>query len=167
MNILSLDASSKSTGWAYFEDNKMIEYGCIKSSSKDVIKRIYIMRDEIDRILKEKKVDKIILEEVRPDNGRGVSNSHVLKVLLWLQAAIAFLVYDNYKGIEIEYVYPSSWRAALGIKNGRGIKRTALKQEDIDYVRKKYKIETNDDEADAICIGEAWYSSIDNEINWE
>ena len=42
MNILSLDLSTKSSGWAYFEDGILKDHGCITSSSTDLIKRIYI-----------------------------------------------------------------------------------------------------------------------------
>ena len=58
------------------------------------------------------------------------------------------MIYDNYKKIEIEYIYPSSWRASIGIKTGRGIKRTTLKQKDIEFVKKTWGKDVNDDEAD-------------------
>ena len=32
MKLLSLDISTKSTGWAVFEDKKLVEYGCMTSS---------------------------------------------------------------------------------------------------------------------------------------
>ena len=50
MIILSLDLSTKSSGWAVFEDKKLKEYGCITSASTDLVKRIYIMRDGIKEI---------------------------------------------------------------------------------------------------------------------
>ena len=37
MNILSLDLSTKSSGWAYFEDGILKDHGCITSSSTDLI----------------------------------------------------------------------------------------------------------------------------------
>ena len=40
MKILSIDGSTKSSGWSVFEDGKLIDYGCITSSSTDMIKRI-------------------------------------------------------------------------------------------------------------------------------
>lgn len=167
MNILSLDLSTKSSGWAYFEDGELKDHGCITSASTDLIKRIYIMRDGITEILNKYAVTKIVVEEVRPEGGYGVGNTKTHRALMWLQAAIAFLIHDNYSSIEIEYIYPSSWRAALGIKNGRGIKRTSLKEQDIQYVQEKYNIKVNDDEADAICIGLSQYKEKDNnEINW-
>ena len=168
MNILSLDLSTKSSGWAYFKDGELIEHGCVTSASTDVIKRIYIMREAVAALLTQYEVSKVIVEEVGPEGGYGVGNTHTHKMLMWLQAAIAFIIHDNFPNVEIEYIYPSSWRANLGIKNGRGIKRTTLKEADIDFVKEKYNIDVNDDEADAICIGLAQYVKIDNnEINWD
>lgn len=167
MNILSLDLSTKSSGWALFEAGNLKDWGCIASSSTDLIKRIYIMRDGIKEILSKSKVDKIIVEEVRPEGGYGVGNQKTHRALMWLQAAIAFMVYDFDKKIEIEYIYPSSWRATCGIKNGRGIVRSTLKEADIAFVKDKYGLDVNDDIADAICIGLAQYLEQDNnEINW-
>ena len=168
MNILSLDLSTKSSGWAYFEDRELKDHGCITSASTDLIKRIYIMRDGIAEILDKHAVTKIVVEEVRPEGGYGVGNTKTHRALMWLQAATAFLIHDKYSNINIEYIYPSSWRATLGIKNGRGIKRTTLKEQDIQFVKEKYNIVVNDDEADAICIGLSQYQEKDNnEINWE
>lgn len=167
MNILSLDLSTKSSGWAFFEMGELKDWGLITSASTDLIKRIYIMRDRIQEILSKSKVDKIVVEEVRPEGGYGVGNQKTHKALMWLQAAIAFMVYDFNKKIEIEYIYPSSWRATCGIKNGRGIVRSTLKEADIAFVKDKYGLDVNDDIADAICIGLAQYLEQDNnEINW-
>ena len=95
MNILSLDG-------------ELIDHGCITSSSTDVIKRIYIMRDGIKDILDKYQISKVIVEEVRPEGGYGVGNTHTHKMLMWLQAAIAFMMHDNFQQINIEYIYPSS-----------------------------------------------------------
>ena len=89
MNILSLDLSTKSSGWAYFEDWILKDHGCITSSSTDLIKRIYIMRDRIAEILDKYAVTKIVVEEVRPEGGYGVGNTKTHRALMWLQAAIA------------------------------------------------------------------------------
>ena len=40
--ILSLDLSTKSSGWAIFDREKLIQSGCITSSSTDMIKRIHV-----------------------------------------------------------------------------------------------------------------------------
>lgn len=167
MNILSLDLSSKSSGWAFFEDNKLIDYGCITSASTDLIKRIYIMRDGIQEVLNKYTIDKVYVEEVRPQGGLGAGNIQTHRALMWLQAAIAFMLHDFDKKITLEYVYPSTWRATIGIKNGRGIKRESLKQADISFVKERYNILVNDDIADAICLGISQLEPEKNEINWE
>ena len=111
-------------------------------------------------------IDTIIVEEVRPEGGYGVGNQKTHKALMYLQAALEFLIHDYYsKRVNIEYIYPSSWRAAIGIKTGRGVKRTSLKEADIAFVEETFGITVNDDEADAICIGFAHNKKVDNEIN--
>ena len=170
MTILALDLSTKSSGYACFKDGELTIHGCITSSSTDLIKRIHIMIDNIDNILQEHQdISELIIEEVRPEGGYGVGNQKTHKALMYLQAAIEFLIHDKYPTIKIKYIYPSSWRAALGIKNGRGIKRETLKEADIAFVKNKYNIDVNDDEADAICIGLAQFEKEDIEegFNWE
>lgn len=164
MKIMSLDASTKSTGVAIFENKKLIYYDCITASSTDVIKRIQIVISKLNQILQEYKVERIILEEVRPEE--GISNIKTQKALMWLQAAINFMLHENHPKIKVEYVYPNSWRAACGIHTGRGIKRATLKIADINFVKENYNIDVNDDIADAIAIGHAFVNQLDNEINW-
>lgn len=168
MNILSLDLSTKSTGWAFFEDGQLMAHGCITASSTDLINRIEKIVKELKTVTTHFTPSKIVVEEVRPEGGYGVGNLKTHRALMWLQAAVAFWIHDEMPSVDIDYIYPSSWRASLGIKNGRGIKRMTLKEADVDFVKNKYGITVNDDEADAICIGLAQYMKQDNnEINWE
>lgn len=162
MRILSLDLSTRSSGYAIGEDGSLETHGCITASSRDVVKRIIKMRDQLSKLIKNNKIDKIIMEEVRPEY-----NSHTNKVLMWLQAVIVVAAYQIDSNIEYEFVGASEWRAALKIKQGRGVKRQALKPQDTQYVENKYRLSVNDDEADAICIFDAYWQKFDNEINWE
>lgn len=173
MRILSLDASTKSTGFAIFNDIKLENYGCITASSLDLINRINKIITELEQVLTKGKVEKIIMEEVLPDPALSEitlaqkKNLKTYRALMWLQAAINFLVHERFPKVEIEYVYPSEWRKACGIKTGAGIRRESLKQSDIAFVKKEYNINVNDDEADAIGIGHAYVNKLNNEINWE
>ena len=126
MRLLSLDLSTKSSGWCVGQDGNLESHGCISASSRDVIKRIIKMRDQLSKIIKNNKIDKIIMEEVRPEY-----NSHTNKVLMWLQAVMVVATYQIDSNIEYEFVGASEWRAALKIKQGRGVKRQALKPQDI------------------------------------
>lgn len=163
MKVLALDASTKSTGVALFEDNKLIDYDCFTATSTDLIKRIQKIISALNTYLKDNQIDKVILEEVRPETG---TNLNTYRALMWLQAAINFLLHENYPKVKIEYVYPSSWRAACGIKNGRGIRRDELKAADIKFVKDTYGLTVNDDIADAIGIGHSYVNQLKDEINW-
>ena len=165
MTILSLDLSSKSSGWAIFEDGFLKDYGCITSSSLDLLKRINIMKDELKTIVEKYQPNKVVAEEVRPENGMQNIKTH--RALMWLQGGVALMLYDYNKKLELDLIYPSSWRAAIGIKTGRGIKRTSLKEKDIQFVKENYNLDVNDDEADAICIGYSQCHDIETEINWD
>ena len=166
MKVLALDASTKSTGVALYNGTELIDYKCITASSQDVIKRITkIIRELYEFLIQHQGVDKVILEEVRPEN--GVQNVQTHRVLMWLQGAIAFMLHEHFPNAKIEYVYPSAWRSACGIKNGRGVYREQQKAGDIKFVEDTYGITVNDDIADAIGIGHAYVHNLDNEINWE
>lgn len=151
--ILALDLSTKSSGWCVGEKGAMQDYGCIASFSDNPIVRIIKMRDDIENIIKKYNVTEIVVEEVRTD----YKNAHTYKMLTWLQAAIVILAYEINPKITIQYIQPSAWRSAIGIHTGRGVKRAELKTADINYVKQKYNISTeNDDICDAICIFDAY-----------
>ena len=162
MRLLTLDLSTHSSGWCIGQDEKIQKHGCISSSSKDVIKRIILMRDKIAELIKNQKINKIILEQVRPQY-----NSHTNKILMWLQAAVIIAAYETNYSIQYQFIGASQWRAALKMKQGKGIKRDSLKPQDIQYVENKYNIKVNDDQADAICIFDAYCQKFNNQINWE
>lgn len=166
MSILALDASTKSTGVAIFNEQELQYYTCITSFSEDLIKRIHKMTNKLREILQEyNDINLIILEEVRPE--QGLQNLKTHKALLYLQAAIAFLIHDEFPKIKIQYLYPNEWRKICGIKTGPGTRRDSLKKYDINFVKEKYDIIVNDDIADAICLGYAYINKFSNEINWE
>lgn len=166
MKVIALDASTKSTGIAIFNDKELIHYDCFTASSSDLIKRIQKIISALNKLLQEHKdIEKLILEEVHPEDNIQSLQTH--RALMWLQAAINFMLHENHPNVKVEYVYPSSWRAACGIHTGRGIKRATLKSADIKFVKDEYNLDVNDDIADAIGIGHAFVNQLESEINWE
>lgn len=163
MTILGVDASSKATGYAVYEDGQLKDYGCITSASTDLIKRIHKMVDGLDELITKHSINKIILEEVRPDEIGSRSNIKTFKALTWLQGAIAIMVHDKHPTAAIEYLYPSEWRKYCKIKTGRGVVRETVKQRDIRFVEEQFGIKVNDDIADAIGIGYAYLHPNDEE----
>lgn len=161
MKILTLDLSTKSSGWGFGQDAILKQHGCITVSSRMVEQRIIKMRNQIIALIHRYNPDKIIMEQVRPE-----VNSHTNKVLMWLQGIVVIATYECKKSIQIEFIGASEWRAAIKIKQGRGIKRDEVKTYDIQYVKNKYNITVNDDEADAICLFDSYWIKDNNEINW-
>ncbi len=49
---------------------------------------------------------------------------------------------------------PAEWRKIVGLPMGKK-KRAELKAEAVAYVKEQYGLDVGDDEAEAICIGEA------------
>lgn len=174
--ILSLDCSTHSTGWALFEDKKLITYGCITAQKSNVFENIFTIIKGLDKILTENPdITLVIMEEVLPKNEAYDDNSvhhakmGVFKPLMWLQAAVNFLIYIKYKKIKVDFVFPNSWRSKVGIRTGRGINRDQLKKADCKFALDTFGIQVNDDIADALGIG---WSQINpreetQDYNWE
>ena len=152
MKTLALDLSSKSSGYAIFENQELEKYGCISASSSNLYKRIEKMTTELTTILKENKIDKVIIEDVVPDDVHN--NGTVFRALMHLQGLVAYTL--NKFNLSPEYVVASHWRKLCGIKTGAGVRRESLKPKDKEFVKNQFGITVNDDIADAICIGFAF-----------
>lgn len=149
MITLAVDSSTKSTGIAIYNNQELKHYSCITASSTNLFKRIHKMQDEIENIIKEYKPDKVIIEDVVPDDVKG--NQTVFKALMYLQGYLVE-IFNKYE-LPYEFMVASHWRKLCGIKTGAGIKRESLKPKDIAFVKNQFGISVNDDIADAICIG--------------
>ena len=149
MITLAVDASTKSTGIAIFDGQELKHYDCITASSTDLFKRIHKMQDEIEKIIKNYKIEKIVMEDVIPEDVHG--NQNVFKALTYLQGYLIEVF--NRNKIPYELVVASHWRKLCGIKTGSGVRRESLKPKDIAFVKNQFGISVNDDIADAICIG--------------
>jgi hypothetical protein len=174
MITIAIDASTKSTGVAVFNDKELVQTENFISSNKSVLKRIKYMTDQIEYLYREWETYndiQIIMEQVIPDNlnadnNKWLKNQATFKALFYLQAAIV-LMFDYYNK-EVELVGASTWRKWCGIKQG-GANRDILKLRDVEFAKSHYGEVPNDDVADAICIG---HGKIHHEpapaaFNWE
>lgn len=144
MKILGLDTSTTSTGYCVMEDNKILAYGVIKpKKSLDVIDRIIYIEKEIKSIIKAKSVEYVCIEDLV-----SFRNAYATKGLAGLLMHIQIEL--RKRNMLVITVRPSEWRK--GIVKGRT--RQELKSSAIEYIKNKYNLEVNDDEADAICIAE-------------
>ena len=152
MITLSIDASTKSTGIAIFNEGKLIHYECIKSNNTDIYVRIGVMVKRICQLCNTYKPTDIIMQDVLPENVNH--NQAVYKALMYLQAAIVLQLHKI--ELTVKFCTASHWRAEVGIHTGRGRKRQQLKLTAQRLVKHIYNIDVNDDISDAICIGIAY-----------
>lgn len=154
MNLIAIDASTKSSGIAIYKHNKLQKVDCIKATSSDLFNRIKVMLLGVKKYLQQNPdLEYIVLEEVRQ---QSLVNVKTYKALMYLQGCICLLVHESFKHITVDFMYPSSWRKVCGISQGRGVQRKKQKQNDIEWVRKTFGMDVNDDIADAIGIGYAY-----------
>ena len=147
--ILALDLSTKASGWAVYDKNELIDYGCITAGSSNLFSRIDKMIEGLNEILQKYKFSHVYIEDTYPEDVHN--NIQVYKALVYLQGFVLHLL-NKYK-LDHTFSLPSEWRAKCGIHTGRGIKRDTLKAKDIKFVQEQFGIKVNDDIADAICIG--------------
>lgn len=148
MKIIGIDASTKCTGMALFEDGKLKEHLTIDLSHvKDSDVRIPMMMVEIADVLKEWDGHVLFVED-----SWSAANIEVTKKLSNVLGAIMYVCART--GCGFNKFRPSEWRKIIELPLGKK-KRAELKAEAIQYVHDNYKLDVGDDEAEAICIGEA------------
>lgn len=147
--ILALDCSTKSTGFAIYNNKELVDYGCIIASSSNLFNRIDKMIEGLEKIIHKYNFAHIYIESVYPEDVHN--NQAVFDALKYLQGFILHLL--NKYNLNHTFFTASEWRAKCGIQTGRGIKREVLKSKDIKFVKEQFGIAVNDDIADAICIG--------------
>ena len=152
MKVMAIDASTKSTGIALFDDNKLYYYQNIISTRSNTYARIWQMAEKIEKIYEKHQPTDIIMEDVIPSDVRN--NQNVFKALIYLQALVVLKLYQH--NANVNFYVSSHWRSLCGIKAGRGVKRQSLKQASIKLIQQKYGLKVNDDISDAICIGIAY-----------
>lgn len=148
--ILCADQSTRSSGWAYFENGKYIESGVVdlSKSKLDTDKRSFEMAKELWKIIRKYEPEHLVLEEVSQQ-----SNVKTVITLARLQGLI--LGYAEAHGVQVHILLPSQWRKALEYTQGPKVKRAELKQQSIDFVKEYFGLDLPEDEAEAVSIGEA------------
>lgn len=158
MTIISIDASTSSSGWAVFRDNKLIAHGCVKPKGKDWRDRIMEESVFFMQLIQKYNPDTICAEAMPLKPG-----SHTLETLGAVHGMILCLC-AGYKIVPV-FLLPSKWRKTLGLFDGtrQGMKREILKEKAIIMANEKFGLnlkwygpkskKSEDDEAEAILIG--------------
>lgn len=151
MRVLSLDQSTRVSGYCYFKDGQYVESGVIDMSKSklDTDERSFEMAKELWKIIKKYKPEHLILEDTQQQNG------NVKTVITLARLAGMVVGYAEAHKVKTHILLPSKWRAALSYKQGAKVKRQELKQQSLDYVQEHFGLVLSEDEAEAVCINEA------------
>lgn len=164
---LALDQASKVTGYAIFDDTKLIKYGTFTTSSDDDIERFTMIRAWLLSMIVSWKPDYIGLEGIQfQEEGSGQKMGvTVFQTLARLQGILMITCHDN--KVPFEICPTNTWRHSCGVK---GKTRTDKKRSMQLLVQQWYGVKVSEDEADAIGIGHHLVGYIQKNTavtNWE
>ena len=149
--LLSLDTSTYSTGWAYYENGVYKKSGVIDLKKiKNTDDRLKLMVVEIYKCIERHSPTIIVIE-----TPVVVRNPQVQRLLTMIFGA----VYGKCVMDDIEWgdLRPTQWRKFVKKESEKlPRKRDELKVWSVNKVKDIFKINVNDDESDAILIGLAF-----------
>lgn len=156
MRVVSMDQSTRMSGFCCFDDGRYVESGVVDMSKSklETDKRSFEMAKALWKVLKKYKPDYLVLEDTQQQN-----NVKTVITLARLQGMI--IGYAEAHGVEVHILLPSQWRAALGYSQGPNVKRAELKQQSIDYVKEHFGFNKTEDECEAIAEGVAAHRIFD------
>lgn len=148
--VMSVDQSTRCSGYCLVEDGKYICSGVIdmSKSTLETQERSFEMAKSIWRLIKKYKPDSLIIEDVQ-----NQSSTKTVIILARLQGLI--LGYAEAHGVKTHILAPTVWRRELGYTQGPKVKRTELKKQSEDYVKEKYGFVKSEDENEAIALNDA------------
>lgn len=151
MRILSFDVSSVSTGWSYFEGNRLQSYGLITRSiicDLSVAQRLFIFKKDAEKLLTKYLPDHVVVEETY------MKNVKTLKTLMQFIGVLQLACYELLECLEPTFLSPNTVRSYFGVKT---------KEEAFELVSKRYNktlkdlnFKNGNDISDSILQGLYW-----------
>lgn len=161
MTILALDQASRTSGYAVFCDDQLIDSGKFTFEDADIAKRLMKIRNKVEELINEFYIEKIILEDIQCQ-GNVVNNLETFKILAEVIGVLTELAAE--KNLPYELVYSTVWKSTLQIK---GRTRPEQKKNAQQYVLNTYGKKVTQDESDAICIGAHYTKKNMSAFSWD
>lgn len=148
--VLSLDQSTRCTGYGFFDNSEYVCSGIIDMSKSqlETNERSFEMAKEIWKVIDEYKPTYLVIEDTQQQ-----SNIKTVITLARLQGMI--IGYAEAHGVKVHILLPSKWRSALSYNQGPKVKRKELKKQSLDYVKENLGLDLPEDQAEAIAEGVA------------
>lgn len=161
MTILALDQASRTSGYAVFCDDQLIDSGKFTFEDADIARRLMKIRNKVEELINEFCIEKIILEDIQCQ-GNVVNNLETFKILAEVIGVLTELAAE--KKLPYELVYSTVWKSTLQIK---GRTRPEQKKNAQQYVLNTYGKKVTQDESDAICIGAHYTKKNMSTFSWD
>ena len=161
MTILALDQASRTSGYAVFCDDQLIDSGKFTFEDANIAKRLMKIRNKVEELINEFCIEKIILEDIQYQ-GNVVNNLETFKILAEVIGVLTELAAE--KNLPYKLVYSTVWKSTLQIK---GRTRPEQKKNAQQYVLNTYGKKVTQDESDAICIGSHYIKKNKSAFNWD
>ena len=163
--LLALDQSSHISGWAIFDQEKLIKFGKIEVEDADLGLRLQKIRNQVFNLIQEYEINEVVLEDIQLQTNVQ-NNIQTFKILAEVFGVIYELVTEL--GLKNSAVLAGTWKSALGIK---GRTRPEQKRNAQAYVLEHYNVKAIQDVCDAICIGTCALGGSEEpaaaDYNWE
>ena len=156
--ILAYDQASRVSGWSFFIDGELKDYGHFSFEFTNFSLRLLRICEQMEGHIKKFEPDLILLENISME-GRGPNNVNTFQKLAQVQGAMMMTAQKH--GIDHKLVYPNEWRSACNFLKGEDKHRDNQKKIAQQWVAQTFGRKCTQDEADAICIG---YSEAMNEM---
>lgn len=159
-NLLALDQSSRTSGYAVFKDGELYDYGHFTYEDPDLGIRLNKIKKKVLSLIKEYNINEVAFEDIYMD-GQRVNNVQTFKVLAEVFGVVYELITDL--GLPNTAVLAGTWKSTLNIK---GTTRPEQKRNAQTYVLNTYNKKATQDECDAICIGAHMLKQKNSVFDW-
>lgn len=151
-NILALDQASRTSGFAVFQEGRLIASGTFTYDDDDFSLRLVKIRNKVISLIEEYNINKILLEDIQLQG--QTNNVTTYKALAEVLGVLEELARE--RNIPHELVHSQTWKSTLNIK---GRDRATQKRNAQQFITEKYGLTVSQDQSDAICIGTHYINS--------
>ena len=151
-NILALDQASRTSGYAVFQEGRLIASGTFTYDDSDFSLRLVKIRNKVISLIEEYNITKILLEDIQLQG--QTNNVTTYKALAEVLGVLEELAREH--NIPHELVHSQTWKSTLGIK---GRDRATQKRNAQAFITEVYGLKVSQDQSDAICIGTHYINS--------
>ena len=145
-NILALDQASRTSGYAVFQEDKLIASGTFTYGDDDFSLRLVKIRNKVIALIEQYNINKILLEDIQLQG--QTNNVETYRKLAEVRGVLSELACEM--NIPHEIIHSQTWKSTLNIK---GRDRATQKRNAQAFVVDTYGKKVTQDESDAICIG--------------